>query len=112
METGLERIPLNSTAQTMSLRASKKANYIPWIVALIFGALWSATYLILGRMHGMWPMFNSEFPFSTARLFTSRIAELSPALSAVFAFLDGAVVGSAASWIVLLAARITSEIGK
>ena len=96
----------------MSLRASKKANYIPWIVALAFGVLWSAAYLLLGRMHGMWLMFNSEFPFLTARLFTSRIAELSPILGASFAFLDGALVGLAASWIVLLAARITSEIGK
>ena len=111
MEMHIEKIPFSSTDQTMSLHASKKANYIPWIVALLFGVLWSAAYLLLGQMHGMWPMFNSEFPFSTARLFTSRIAGLRPAFGAIFAFLDGAIAGLVASWIFLLAVKIAAGIG-
>ena len=112
MEANMERVPFRNAAQTVGRRAGRKTNYIPWIVALTFGVFWSATYLILGRMHGMWPMFNSEFPFSTARLFTSQIAELPTALGALLGFVDGAVAGLAASWIVLFAARITSGIGK
>ena len=111
METRMEESSLGSTPRTVSRPASRKANYIPWIAALIFGVLWSLVYLVLGRMHGMWPMFNSEFPFSTVRLFTSQIAELPTVLGALFAFVDGSVVGLAASWIILLAARITSRIG-
>ena len=112
MEANRERFPFRNAAQTVSRRAGRMTNQIPWIVALIFGVFWSATYLCLGRMHSMWPMFNSEFPFSTARLFTSHIDELPTALGALFGFVDGAVAGLAASWIVLFAARITSGIGR
>ena len=112
MEAKMERFPFRNAAKTVSRRAGRKTNQIPWIVALTFGVFWSATYLLLGRMHGMWPMFNSEFPFSTAHLFISRIAELPTALGALFAFLDGAVAGFAGGWIILLAARINSEVGR
>lgn len=112
MANHVERLTSNDKSKTIDLPVSKQANYIPWIVALIFGVIWSVTYLVLGRMHGMWPMFNGEFPFMTAHLFTFQSAELSATLGGLFAFIDGAIVGLAGSWIVLLAGRITTDIGR
>ena len=112
MKTPMEKILPGGSARANGQRVTRKTNYIPWIIAIIFGVLWSAAYVLLGRMHGMWPMFNSEFPFSTAHLFTSRVAELSVGVGALFAFIDGAVAGLAGSWILLLTARITSGIGR
>ncbi len=112
METPMEKILPGGATRANGRRVTRKTNYIPWIIAIIFGVLWSAVYLLFGRMHGMWQMFNDGFPFGTAHLFISRISELTAWLGAIFAFTDGAVVGLAGSWIILLAAKISSEIGR
>jgi hypothetical protein len=79
-------------------------------MALLFGAIWTASYMVLGRMHGMWPMFNGELPFAAARLFTSQVDKLPVGLGAFFAFVDGAVAGLAGSWTMLLAITISTGV--
>ena len=78
------------------------ANWVMLISAGVFGILWAATYLILGQMHQMWPMFNGEFPFLTARVFASQSARLPVAAAAISTFVDGALVGLVGSWLLLL----------
>lgn len=83
-------------------RGKRTSSRIPWIVAILLGMFWSTTYLFIGQLHGMWPMYNGEFPFLIARLFTSQVAKLSVAAAAISTFTDGALVGLVGSWLLML----------
>ena len=77
----------------------KIANSIPWILAALFGVFWSTTYLFLGVLHGMWPMFDSEFPFLIAHLLGLHIGHLSIPVRALLVFADGGLIGFVLAWL-------------
>ena len=69
----------------------KTLRYLPLVVALGFGAFWAVLYLFLGRIHGMWAMFDKEFPFLITAVLGIHEAEMSPGVGALLAFVDSVV---------------------
>lgn len=83
------------TERTQSLKLIRR---LPLIVSLIFGMLWGMMYLVFGGLHGMWRMFDKEFPLfiaSALGLHPNSMSVLAGTLSAVG---DGALGGFLLSW--------------
>jgi hypothetical protein len=78
---------------------SRATRRLPLLVASIMGILWSGVYIIAGRLHGMWPMFNGRFPFLIASLFRIRPAAIPWRFGALLAFADGALVTFVMVWL-------------
>ena len=67
--------------------------FSPLKIAFITGLFWVFVYLSLGRLHGMWPMFDKEFPFLVASVFGVHTGTISVLTGAVLAFTDAVIVG-------------------
>ena len=80
-------------------RARGITRSLPWISAVIFAVLWAITYLVLGRMHNMWHMFNSSFPFYVTWLLGVNKINLTPGAGTFFAFVDGGLIGFVFAWL-------------
>jgi len=70
----------------------------PLIAAVSLAILWGLVYLAFGVLHGMWSMFDQEFPFVVARLLGVVHSSMSPLAGAAFAMLDGALAGGLLGW--------------
>ena len=72
---------------------------IPLIVAFSLALFWGIVYVAFGIMHGMWGMFDQEFPFVIARLLGVTRHSMSPLVGTAFATLDGALAGGILGWV-------------
>jgi hypothetical protein len=75
---------------------------LPWISGLIVGVFWGLTYLLLGRLSGMWRMFHLNFPFFLMKVFGLHRAGVSVEWQVFFAALDGALFGAILGWLLRL----------
>lgn len=72
---------------------------IPWILSLATALVWGLLYLMLGRLHDMWKMFDREFPFFIAWLIGIHKGTMTPITGTLFALLDGALFGGVFGWL-------------
>ena len=72
---------------------------VPWIFGVITAILWGLLFLFFGRLHGMWDMFEGEYPLFFASLIGIAKTRLSVGQAVLFAALDGAVAGWVLGWL-------------
>jgi len=72
---------------------SRFVRRIPLLIGVLFGLFWATAFLALGRLHGMWPMFEREFPFFIASLLGLHMVKMPWWVGVTAAFVDGALVG-------------------
>jgi len=72
--------------------------YLPFIIALSVALFWGFVYITLGKMHGMWDMFDQGFPFLFASVTGIHKAAMPPVAGMFFAMIDGAVAGGIFGW--------------
>ncbi len=79
----------------------KNANYakVPWIFSLGAAILWALIFWFLGRLHGMWRMYEGEFPLIIASLLGITKTNLSATQALLLAALDGAGAGWLSGWL-------------
>lgn len=61
------------------------------LIGSIIGLFWAFIYLLLFDLHGMTEMFNSEFTFFTASIFSIEIT--TKVTGVLFSFIDGFIFG-------------------
>lgn len=74
-------------------RITTSVRWLPLILGVVVGCAWAGMYLFLGRLHGMWGMFDEEFPFFFAASIGVRREAMSILEGASFASIDGALIG-------------------
>lgn len=70
---------------------SKTRFFILAASTLTCGIAWAAIYLIFAALHGMDKMFNDDFVFLIANVFSVSLKNIEKGL--LFAFFDGATFG-------------------
>lgn len=89
---------LNQSARRRGDQPRKLFSYLPTLIGLFLGLFWSVVHLVLGDLHGMWPMFDRGFPFLLPRLFQVPVFSLSKWSGTIFAFADAAAIGTLLAW--------------
>lgn len=95
----------DETQQVDANRIQRTVQRLPFMMALVFGTLWGLSYLFLGRLHEMWPMFDKEFPFLLPSLLGVHKGTMKPIVGMLFAFMDGALVAFTVSGLFVLITR-------
>lgn len=72
---------------------------MPWILSLATALAWGLLYLMFGKFHGMWKMFDREFPFFIAWILGIHQGTMTPITGTLFALLDGALFGGVFGWL-------------
>jgi hypothetical protein len=85
-----------------SRRFRRLVRLLPFLIGFLFGLLWALVYVLLGDLHGMWAMYDREFPFLLAKLLGLRVSLMPWRAGILLAFADGGVAGIVITWILSL----------
>lgn len=83
----------------VSDRQGKKYTKVPWILSRVTAIFWGLLFWFLGRLHGMWTMYEGQFPLAMASVVGMAKTKLSVMQALLLAALDGAVAGWLLGWL-------------
>lgn len=90
---------LNMSVAKSADKPQQRYKKVPWIFSMITAILWGMLFLFLGKLHGMWDMFEGEYPLFFASLIGIAKTKLSTVQAVLFAVLDAAVAGWLLGWL-------------